>query len=121
MILLIFLLITKHFFADFILQNPWMVFNKGNLKSLAGYAHAGVHGLGTLLALFIYSCYHYFAAPVLLIVLAEMVAHYSIDYTKVQIGKVKKYTPNDGAFWNLLGLDQYLHNLCYVAICLMVH
>jgi hypothetical protein len=41
--------IVLHLVADWPLQNDWMAANKTNLRSLAGYVHAGIHGL--LLAL----------------------------------------------------------------------
>lgn len=121
MILLMFLLITKHFFADFILQSPWMVFNKGNWKSLAGYAHASVHGLGTFFALILYSMLQHNVGLIAFGIVAwEMIVHYTIDFVKVHWGKSEGYTPSDKAFWNLLGFDQYLHYLTYIVICLAV-
>lgn len=37
--------IAIHLFADFPLQSDWMANHKQNLRSFAGYAHAGIHGI----------------------------------------------------------------------------
>ena len=44
---------VKHFVADYLLQPRWMLYGKGDLRKPGGYAHAGVHALGSLPAFFV--------------------------------------------------------------------
>lgn len=37
--------LVLHLIADWPLQNDWMAQNKVNLRHLAGYVHAGIHGV----------------------------------------------------------------------------
>ena len=41
-------LLAAHLVADFFLQNEWMSNNKANPRHVAGYVHAGLHGLCVL-------------------------------------------------------------------------
>ncbi len=43
--------LIAHLVADWLLQNEWMVLNKGNLRHPAGWVHASVHGILLGLAL----------------------------------------------------------------------
>jgi hypothetical protein len=61
--------IVLHLIADWPLQNDWMANNKADLHNVAGYVHAGIHGL--LLAL----VFGWAAAPLAL-------AHLLIDTRK---------------------------------------
>ena len=44
---------VKHFVADYLLQPGWMLHGKGDLRKPGGYAHAGMHALGSLPAFFV--------------------------------------------------------------------
>lgn len=115
-ILIISLLIIKHFVLDFLYQPEWMWKNKGNLKHYGGYAHAGLHAVGTFILLF-------WINPLLVIycALAEGVAHYVIDYNKMNIVKSKGWGANThNEFWIALGVDQMLHYFCYVGIAIVL-
>lgn len=106
-------LFTKHFICDFPLQaTPWMYRNKGSYLHIGGIAHAGIHGLGTLLAL------APFVGSLSLILAAfDLLAHYHIDWAKMNISKRYDLQPNNSErFWILLGFDQLLHHLTYFAI-----
>ena len=109
----LFLLFVKHFICDFPLQaNPWMYRNKGTYMHPGGIAHAGIHGLGTLLVLapFIGSLSMLFAA-------IDMLVHYHIDWAKMNISKRYDLQPNNSErFWILLGFDQLLHHITYFVI-----
>lgn len=109
MLMLLFLLITKHFVVDFLLQNSWMAFNKHNPLKLGGYAHAGLHGLATLVILWGYPEFF-------LVALLETVAHFLIDCGKMNFNRAMKWHPKTNAFWMLLGFDQYLHYCTYLLI-----
>lgn len=111
-LMLLFFFIVKHFIVDFVYQPPWMWQNKGNLKHLGGYAHAGLHALMTFSAI----CW---LNPMLALFcsVGEFVAHYAIDYSKMNIVKINGWKADkDENFWIMLGLDQMLHYLCYLII-----
>jgi hypothetical protein len=46
----------------------------------------------------------------------EFALHYHIDWLKERIARGRNLTPQDRGFWNLLGTDQLLHGLTYLAI-----
>ena len=76
---------TKHFLADYVLQNSWIIRGKGDLRAGGGYVHAGLHVLGSLIVLL------FFHLPVALLaqmLVAEFVIHYAIDFTKATTGRV---------------------------------
>lgn len=102
----------KHFIFDFLLQKPFHYENKGTYGHPGGLAHAGLQALGTLIAL-------WFFADLLWCVLMAMfdfLVHYHVDWAKTNLNAKYTLTPNDEKFWWLLGLDQLLHSLTYVAI-----
>jgi hypothetical protein len=112
-LLLIFtLLIVKHFIVDFPLQTKYQWSNKGTYGHPGGILHSGLHGIGTYLCLFWY-------APIaaVYLALADMFIHYHIDWAKMSLNARMGWAPNTHEeFWWLLGLDQFLHYLTYVAI-----
>jgi len=101
----------KHFIADFLMQFPYMLRDKGTYGAEGGLHHAGTHACWTFLILipFITS-----ADQLLLLPLADFIAHYHIDWVKQQLNQ--GLTPADRKFWIWLGLDQTLHYLTYVGI-----
>lgn len=105
----------KHFIADFLMQYPYMLRDKGIYGAEGGLHHAGVHASWTFLILvpFITS-----ADQLLLLPLFDFVAHYHIDYIKQQLNQ--GLTTADRKFWIYLGLDQGLHYLTYIAIIAIV-
>lgn len=111
-LLLLFFFIVKHFLIDFLYQPPWMWQNKGNLKHFGGYAHAGFHAVVTFSVLCLIN-------PILALYcsIGEFVAHYVIDYGKMNVVKLNNWKADkDNNFWIMLGLDQMLHYLCYLVI-----
>ncbi|MEL6201202.1 MAG: DUF3307 domain-containing protein [Pseudomonadota bacterium] len=111
--LLLVALQIKHFVADYLLQNNWMISGKQSLLALGGYAHAGVHVIGTWIILV------FFAVPLsfaISIVIAEFFIHYALDYAKVRLDRVTSGEKNQRVFWAKHGLDQLLHHLTYVGI-----
>ena len=101
----------KHFIADFLMQYPCMIRDKGIYGAEGGLHHAGVHASWTFLILvpFITS-----ADQLLVLPLADFVLHYHIDYFKQKLNK--GLTTADRMFWVWLGADQALHYLTYVGI-----
>lgn len=114
--LLFFLFFIKHFVCDFPLQAfPYMYRNKGTYGHTGGLLHAWVHGLGTILVLNLYLSLSW--NYILLIATIDGIAHYHIDWAKMNVGKKFNLQPNNSEwFWILLGIDQLLHYLTYYFI-----
>src|SRR5262249_36533433 len=98
---------------DYVFQTGRMIAEKGNVRLLGGYAHAGLHVLGSALVLAWLVPINWTLAGVLI---AEVVVHYAIDYTKVRRFADVKITEKPKLFWVLHGLDQLLHQLTYLAM-----
>lgn len=107
------LFVIKHFIADFVLQFDYMVRDKGIYGATGGLHHSMIHACFTLLILIIF-CDN--ANVAISLAFLDFVAHYHIDWAKMQIGKRQGYTPADNGFWFWLGFDQALHYLTYIAI-----
>lgn len=103
---------VKHFLFDFVFQTPYQLKNKGIYGHPGGLLHSGLHVCGTLAALLVV------AAPVLpsaAILIAEFVVHYHLDWAKDQITR-RVGSSKPAFFWGMIGLDQLMHHLTYVAI-----
>ena len=101
----------KHFIADFLMQYPYMLQEKGMYGAQGGVHHALVHACLTFLIL-VFFCPD--ANLIIALSFADFVLHYHIDYFKQYLNK--GLTPADRKFWVWLGLDQALHYLTYVGI-----
>lgn len=113
---LITLLIIKHFVADFLLQNNWMVNQKGYYLQAGGVVHALIHGILTFFVL----SYVTGEGIAFVAALLDFVLHYHIDWAKMKLGRTFNWTTNDRMFWVAIGFDQMLHYLTYVLIILIV-
>ena len=113
-LLLMFLLQAKHWYADFGIQTYDQTVKKGIYGDLIGLSHSLDHMLWTLIALVIFSIF-YTLDPVAMMAISivEGVAHYHIDWLKVKYG-IKDITKP--RFWREFGLDQFAHQICYLAI-----
>jgi hypothetical protein len=110
-LLMLTLLITKHFIVDFPLQSAYQYTNKGTYGHLGGILHAGLHGIGTFLCLIVFS------PLAVLFAVVDMCIHYHIDWAKTNINAKMGWGPTTHEqFWWLLGLDQLLHYLTYIGI-----
>ena len=107
-------LMAKHMVADFYLQTPYQFLNKGTYGHPGGLLHSGIHVALTPLV------YLVLAPTTLLLALAitvgEFLVHYHTDWLKEQINRRKGWTVSDHYFWSLLGTDQFVHGLTYLAI-----
>jgi len=115
-LLLLTFLFVKHFIVDFPLQKPYQWMNKGKYGHAGGLLHAGLHGVGTALCMWWY-------APLLCLILGfvDALVHYHIDWAKMNINKKYGWDANKHEeFWWLLGLDQLLHALTYIALVAVV-
>lgn len=115
-ILLLVLLQVKHFIADFWLQFPYMIEEKGTYWAEGGRHHALVHTAGTFLALA-------FVMPesidlAVYLAFLDGVIHYHIDWAKMNVSR--GLTPADSAFWTWLGFDQALHQLTYLLLVAII-
>jgi len=114
-VLILFALFSlKHFVIDFPLQTKFQYSNKGIYGHPGGILHSSLHGLGTFLCLF------YFSPAIWLAFvcgLLDAIIHYHIDWAKVKINSYYGLGPaTHESFWWLLGLDQFLHYLTYIAL-----
>ena len=116
-LLLMSALMLKHTIADYVLQTTWMIFDKSQYGKSGGIAHAGLHGVLTLIILLIFSVPFVYA---LILSVAESFIHYHIDYTKSTWMKKHKPDPNSQLYWTAHGIDQYLHYLTYVALIILL-
>lgn len=114
-------LVTKHFLCDFPLQaHPYLYGHKGEYGHPGGVAHAGIHMLGTAGAILAASAWmppetQGWIAVVLSV--ADGFLHYHIDWAKARLNAAFGLKPdNSEVFWIVLGFDQYLHMLTYIAI-----
>jgi hypothetical protein len=101
---------AKHFIADYLLQPRWMIAGKASFTSPGGYAHVAVHAFGSLLILVPASV----SVPVIaILIIAEAVAHYLIDYGKARWSLKHPSDPTRKSYWAAHGADQFLHQLTY--------
>lgn len=114
---LISLLLLKHFVVDFPLQFPRHYLNKGTYGDIRGLEHSLWHGFATFWILVFFAPFVLAASLAIL----EIIAHYHIDWAKMNINRVYGLSPlTSEKFWWLLGADQLLHNVCYIVIVWIV-
>lgn len=113
-LMMIFLLMQlKHFVFDFITQTKYQWSNKGKYLHGGGILHAGLHALGTFWVLFLFADLE----VVCWLALLDFVVHYHVDWLKMNLNDRWKLGPTTSEkYWWLLGADQLLHQLTYVAI-----
>jgi len=110
-------LFTKHFIVDFPLQVRYQWSNKGTYGHPGGALHALLHCIGTFLVLVLFTPVH----TAILLAFADGVIHYHIDWAKMNLNKKLGWGPTTHEeFWWLLGLDQFLHALTYIAVVAFV-
>lgn len=111
---LLILLQIKHWYADFKIQTYMQTVKKGVWLHPAGLSHSLDHVWTSLVAMLIFSFFHYLSASAILTVaVVEGVTHYIIDFVKVKYGCKDNTKP---LFWNQFGLDQLAHQLTYISI-----
>lgn len=118
--LFIYLLIfyqVKHFLADFVFQNVWML-----QKSRPGWdfvpplsIHCGIHALITLaVALYLNPALWWLGV-------LDFVVHFIMDRVKAGPRYLGRYHDIRGkAFWVTFGFDQMVHHLTHLYICWML-
>lgn len=117
LLMLLFLFQIKHVVADFVLQTEWMVRNKGRYGHPGGLAHAAIHaGLSALVLV---------TAPVGIVLASVLISgefaiHYHIDWAKQHLVDERGLGQSQQSFWTLVGLDQFAHQVTYIAMALAV-
>ena len=103
----------KHFLCDFVFQTSNQVRAKGFYGKLGGIKHAGLHAIGSVPALLVLT---YSPLAILAVVIVEFVVHYHVDWTKARVDASQGWTIADQKYWIVFGLDQFIHQMTYVAI-----
>lgn len=109
------LLNLKHFLCDYVFQTPTMLRDKAHYGRPGGIAHAGLHGVGTLVAVLI-------ALPwtveliiwALVLAVFDAVVHYHTDWLKAR--GAAGVDSSERQFWIYHGADQSIHYLTYCVI-----
>lgn len=104
---------VKHLICDFFLQTSNQIENKGTYGHPGGLIHAGIHAIGTVPVFLVYP------VPVtvaIIILIAEFLAHYHIDWLKNVIGAHFGWTTRDKKYWWAMGVDQFLHQITYLVM-----
>lgn len=116
MILILALLQVKHWFIDFVDQTEEEVKYKGVYGDWRGIKHSLKQGMGTFVVIASVTLLQHFPFALALAIF-DFIAHYHIDWIKMNFGNRDIRTPQ---FWNHLGLDQMAHQLCYLFIAASV-
>lgn len=108
-ILLLILLEIKHIISDYFLQSDWIGIGKrlehGWIPALT--LHAGYHGIGTCIAVFIVTRNFYWA---IIAALFDFSTHFIIDRIKSSLNMFGPYYGGTSG-WILFIIDQLLHHL----------
>lgn len=115
-IALLILFQAKHWYIDFVNQSDIEVKGKGIYGNLQGLAHSIKHGLATFICVLVLVDLDY-ALFALSVGFLDFVAHYHIDWLKMNYGNRDIKNP---LFWNHLGLDQMAHQLVYIFLAAAV-
>lgn len=117
-LLLILLLQVKHYYADFAIQSYEQTIRKGEYGNLIGISHSCDHIAATLVALLLANFFIAIDPKLILILaLAEGIAHYHIDWVKMRFGSKNMHS---ALFWNQFGLDQLAHQATYLLIAYFI-
>ena len=108
----------KHLFADFFLQSAYMIENRRIYGHPGGLMHVAIQVLGSAVVFAAFASSFGPVWGISLILIAEAVVHYHIDWAKDRIVARYALTPKDRNFWIATGTDQALHHLTYVAMAL---
>lgn len=118
--LLLWLLIifqVKHFIADFVLQNVWMLQkSRPNWDFVPPLAiHCGIHSLSTLAIVL------YLNASLWWLAVLDFVVHFTMDRLKAGPRYLGRFSDvRSKAYWVCFGLDQMVHHLTHIYICWML-
>lgn len=104
---------VKHVLADFYWQSGWMVRTKGIYGHPGGLAHTGLHvALSATVLIWAGLAWGLFVA----LLVAEFAVHYHADWAKDRLVRRGALGPTDRRFWTLTGIDQFVHQMTYLAM-----
>lgn len=103
----------KHVLCEFVLPTPTLKRNKGVYGHPGGLLHAGAHAIGSLPAILLLSRSE---VLVLVILAAEFVLRYHIDWLRLAIVRRRALTYDDSLYWRLFGANQFLHQTIYAIV-----
>lgn len=110
---------VKHFIADFVLQNVYMLQKDrpGWDFALPLSIHAGVHALLTLAVVLWWSPMYWWLAVL------DFVVHFGMDRIKAGPKYLGRYSDiQSKAYWVSFGADQMVHHLTHLYICwILIH
>jgi Protein of unknown function (DUF3307) len=102
----------KHFIADFLLQTNWIA--RGKERVVGWFAPLAVHVLcHAVLTLAIALA---IAPHLWWLALVDLIVHAAIDRGKSLTGHWGGWEFSQGAYWWLMGFDQFLHQLTNIAL-----
>jgi hypothetical protein len=108
---------VKHFVGDYVLQNVWML-QKGSPDwefFLPLTIHCGIHALMTLAVVL------YLSPALWWLAVLDFFVHFAMDRIKAGPRYLGRYNdPRTKSFWVCFGLDQMVHHLTHIYICLVI-
>ena len=105
---LILTLLATHTIWDFIMQSRWMGNNKSKeLKPLL--AHALTYSVGLVIWAGFAMNGVWSAQTMIYFIALNMVFHFITDFFTSKISRYYYETGQEGAFWNTIGIDQFIH------------
>lgn len=104
----------KHYLLDYVWQTRHMLI-KSSKRTWVGplSSHALIHAGGSFVALLPFALHFRVISPTFLICVMELAIHWIIDAIQCQCFR---YNVFNRRYWAVLGLDQYLHSLTYLAM-----
>lgn len=112
-LLLLLLLQIKHLAADFMLQTGYMLNNRRHYGHPGGLLHVAIHAALSALVFLIVPTP---IAVALIIIVAEALIHYHIDWAKDNFSYSRNLSPDAKGYWVAIGIDQALHQMTYLAM-----
>lgn len=115
---LMFGLQLKHLLIDWCLQPPYEYLNKGKYGHWGGIRHSLKNAIGTVSVFAsLLPVSLIFSKVIFIILIADFLIHYHVDWLKMNINKYMQYTPtNSENFWRLTGIDQFIHQITYIGL-----
>ncbi len=113
LLFLLMFLQVKHMIFDGPLQLQWMLREKGFYGRRGGFAHAGLHGFGSVVVLLVAGLS---LGMSLALAAFDAIIHYHVDYAKESLVRRKGWTADQSYFWWALTADQMFHQFTYLAM-----
>lgn len=115
MLVMLALFQLKHFVCDWVIQTDQQIRHKGRYMDLTGVTHSIDHAILTVAVILPFSSRWAFTAG-----LVDGIIHYHVDWLKQNLCFQWSLNPGDKKFWVLMGADQLLHQLTYLALVFLI-